>query len=91
MLEDWRQLETSQREDAILGRYGPRLCLVLIRGVGGEAARSELDHLAAPLRKLIFRGGAVKTWLEGALMSAEFPSKKVSASQKQAFLHSIMR
>ena len=83
--------ETSAKTDEIIRHFGLRLCGVLIRGIGGEASRSELDHLAVPLRKLIFKGGAVKSWLEHALADASFPSKRISASDKQIFLLSIMR
>ena len=58
----------------------------LIFGLGGEAARSDLDALCDPLRKLITRTPQARTWLEQALLSPAFPSRKVRDPDKRAFL-----
>lgn len=59
--------------------------------IGGNAARSELDVMADPLKKLVFKQPRTKMWLEAALNKENFPSKKVNASDKRIFLLKIMR
>lgn len=70
--------------------YGPQLAHILVRSIAGEAARSELDVLAEPLKKLIFAQPRAKAWLQDALMSATFPSTKVGESEKRVWLQRIM-
>ena len=76
---------------AVTQQYGPQLCHLLVRNVGGEAARSELDILAEPLKKLIFAQPQAKLWLSNALSSEDFPSQKVGASDKRVWLQKIIR
>lgn len=70
---------------------GPQLSQALIVGIGGNAARSDLDTLIQPLKKLIFRGGHSKAWLEAAICSNSFPSQRVSEMEKRTFVQTIMR
>lgn len=72
-------------------RYGPELCHTLIRGISGEAARSDLDTLAEPLRKLVVSHPKSRKWLEDALFSYSFTSQKVSERDKNIWLQKIMR
>jgi hypothetical protein len=80
------QKASSQAMDTL----GPLLCLSLIRNVGGNALRSELDKLSEPLKKLVVRHTMAKRWLETALYHEHFPSTLVSAEQKALFLKKII-
>jgi len=75
----------------VLHEYGPQLAHILVRSIAGEAARSELDVLAEPLKKLVFAQPRAKAWLQDALTSATFPSTKVGESEKRVWLQRIMR
>lgn len=76
---------------AVTQQYGPQLSYVLVRNIGGEAARSELDALAEPLKKLIFAQPQAKTWLSNALSSKDFPSQKVGSTEKRMWLQKIVK
>ena len=76
---------------AVTQQYGPPLCQILVRSIGGEAARSELDILAEPLKKLIFAQPQAKMWLSNALSSEDFPSQKVGTSEKRVWLQKILK
>lgn len=69
---------------------GPLLAEALMANIGGGSARSELDTLADPLKKLIFRQPRAKAWLESALFNENFPSQKVDAGEKKLFLQKVM-
>lgn len=75
----------------VLHEFGPQLAHILVRNIAGEAARSELDMLAEPLKKLVFAQPNAKAWLQDALMSATFPSPKVGESEKRVWLQRIMK
>ena len=76
---------------AVTQQYGPQLCHLLVRRIGGEAARSELEILTEPLRKLVFAQPQAKAWLSDALNSEDFPSLKVGVSEKRMWLQKIIR
>jgi len=59
--------------------------------MGGNAARSELDKLCDPLKKLIVNQVHSKAWLQTALMADDFPSDKVTEKDKMTFLQKIMK
>ena len=63
----------------------------LIQGIGGRAARSELDTLAEPLKKMTFAQPSAKIWLSNALYNGDFPSDKVGDTEKRMWLHKIMK
>lgn len=67
------------------------LAQALMYNIGGHAARSEVDKLADPLKKLIFRQAHAKKWFEAALTAENFPSDKVTASDKKVFLQKILK
>lgn len=75
---------------AVTQQYGPQLCYILVRSVAGEAARSELEVLAEPLKKLIFAQPQAKMWLSNALSSEDFPSQKVGLTEKRVWLQKII-
>lgn len=72
-------------------QYGPQLCYVLVYHIGGIAARSELDILSEPLKKLVFAQPQAKIWLSDALNSKDFPSQKVGLTEKRIWLQQIMK
>ncbi|KAI1094600.1 ARM repeat-containing protein [Rostrohypoxylon terebratum] len=69
---------------------GPKLAESLIQNIGGKAARSELDKLSDPLKKLVVQHAQARQWLEAALQDPSFPSDKVSAEDKELFLKKII-
>lgn len=76
---------------SVTQQYGPPLCQILVRNIGGEAARSELDVLSEPLKKLIFAQPQAKMWLSNALSSKDFPSQKVGTVEKRVWLQKILK
>ncbi|EPE34071.1 ARM repeat-containing protein [Glarea lozoyensis ATCC 20868] len=76
--------------DNVLQHLGPMLAEALIYNMGGQAARSELDKLSDPLKKLVTRQVRSKSWLEAALSGNSFPSDKVTTREKTVFLQKIM-
>lgn len=71
---------------AAMEHFGPLVSRSLIFQVGGNAARSEVDKLCDPLKKLVVNQKHAQAWLEQALFDDNFPSTKVSAEEKRAFL-----
>ncbi|KAH8821592.1 armadillo-type protein [Xylogone sp. PMI_703] len=76
--------------DSSLQTLGPLLAQALVFNIGGNAARSELDKLCEPLKKLISRQVRAKSWLETALLDPSFPSNKISAEEKRIFLQKLV-
>lgn len=70
---------------------GPVLCQSLIRNIGGNALRSELDKLSEPVKKLVIRYPSAKIWIEAALNDEHFPSSRVTPEQKTMFVKKIIR
>jgi hypothetical protein len=71
--------------------FGPRLVQTLINGIGGEAARSELDTLSEPLKKLVVKQPLAKQWITKALSSKEFPAKHVGDTEKRVWVQKIFK
>jgi hypothetical protein len=70
---------------------GPLIALSLAKNVGGNAARSELDRLSEPLKKLVLLPMAQK-WLEAALIGPEFPAgDRVGEDQRRMFVKKVMQ
>ncbi|RKF72661.1 Importin beta-like protein [Golovinomyces cichoracearum] len=69
---------------------GPLLTKALIFSVGGNAARSELDKLSGPIKKLTTCQVNAKQWFGAALTDPNFPSKRVDSKDKALFLEKIM-
>jgi hypothetical protein len=67
------------------------LAEALVYNIGGHAARSELDKLSDPLRKLVTRQVRSKSWFEAALLGNNFPSDKVTVKERGVFLQKIMK
>lgn len=66
------------------------LAQALIYNLGGHCARSEIDKLCEPLKKLVVRQVNAKAWIEAALLDPRFPSENVDEKDKQVFLQKIM-
>ena len=77
--------------DNALQHLGPLLAKSLIFNIGGNAARSELDKLSEPLKKLVTRQVRSKSWLEAALLGDDFPSDKVTVTERKSFLQRVIR
>ncbi|RDL35074.1 ARM repeat-containing protein [Venustampulla echinocandica] len=73
----------------VIKLVGPLLARALIYNIGGHAARSELDKLSEPLKKLVVRQIDSKRWFEAALLGEDFPSDKVSTQDRTIFLEKI--
>jgi hypothetical protein len=74
-----------------LQHLGPLLAQALIYNIGGAAARSELDKLSDPLKKLVVSQMRAKSWLEAALRDGSFPSDQVGDKEKTVFLAKVMK
>uniref|UniRef100_A0A8H7K7S9 Importin N-terminal domain-containing protein n=1 Tax=Bionectria ochroleuca TaxID=29856 RepID=A0A8H7K7S9_BIOOC len=73
-----------------MATLGPLLCQCIARNIGGNAARSELDKVAEPLKRMVSRYPETKLWLELGLNHPSFPSSKVTLEQKSMFLKKII-
>lgn len=71
--------------------FGHLLAQALVYNIGGNAARSELDKLADPLKKIVVAQARSKKWLEAALLGEGFPSQNVSEKEKMVFLQKITK
>ena len=77
--------------DEAMMQLGPTFCEALVRNIGGNASRSELDKLAEPLKKLASRQVMAQGWLNAALHHPSFPSMRVSEEEKSMFLKKVIR
>lgn len=91
ILLDIRSPNIPNLSDSLVDSLGSSLVTVLINNFGGNASRSQLDWLAEPYRKLIFRHARSpwRHWTEQALMSTAFPSDRVSDADKRKFLKQV--
>lgn len=64
---------------------------IKFQGVGGGAARSEVDSLAEPLKRLVARQVKAKSWLSTALAIEGFPSPNLTDKSKTRFLNTVIR
>lgn len=83
--------EVQSTIENVMLEYGPQVGQALIFSMGGEAARSELDVLAEPLKKMIFAQPKAKKWLSDALYSDAFPSQNVGPVEKRMWLQRILK
>ncbi|KAH8683271.1 armadillo-type protein [Tricladium varicosporioides] len=81
--------EFQDSVDNVLRYLGPLLAKALIFNISGHAARSELDKLSEPLKKLVSVQPQSKSWIEGALSGESFTSTKVTPKDKTIFLQKI--
>lgn len=76
--------------DEAMSHFGPQLSQSLMQNIGGRAARSDLDKLSDPLKKLVVQHVNASKWLEAALNDPSFPSDKVSSQDKGLFLKKLI-
>ncbi|KAI1174164.1 armadillo-type protein [Nemania sp. FL0916] len=96
--EFWTTFITATSDDpnvraalnGAMTHFGPLLCQSLMQNIGGRAARSDLDKLSDPLKKLVFQNFHAPIWLEAALNDPSFPSDKVSAEDKALFVKKLI-
>ncbi|KAI6247276.1 Importin beta-like protein [Erysiphe necator] len=81
--------DERQSLDSALQYLGPLLTKDLIFSIAGNAARSELDKLSVPLRKLTTCHVNAKKWFETALFQHNFPSEKVDFKEKKIFIEKV--
>ncbi|KAL8985229.1 MAG: hypothetical protein Q9205_001008 [Flavoplaca limonia] len=62
----------------------------IIKNIGGDAIRSELENWASPLRQMVSTQIRSKQWIKEALFSNSFPSYKVGDTEKKQFLEQVM-
>ncbi|CAH0042958.1 unnamed protein product [Clonostachys solani] len=80
----------KEKVSQAMATLGPLLCQCIARNIGGNAARSELDKVAEPLKRMVNRYPETKLWLELGLNHPSFPSSKVTLEQKNMFLKKII-
>ncbi|GAP86497.1 putative ARM repeat-containing protein [Rosellinia necatrix] len=94
----WTTFVTAKSDDPnaqivlndAMSHFGPRLSQSLMQNIGGRAARSDLDKLSDPLKKLIVQHVHASKWLEAALNDPSFPSDKVSPQEKALFVKKLV-
>lgn len=74
-----------------MNTLGPLISQSIARNIGGNAARSELDRLSEPLKRLVSRHSLSRDWLLSALDDSSFPSTKVSMEEKSLFVKKVIR
>lgn len=74
-----------------MAEMGPAVTLSLIRNIGGNASRSELDKLSEPLKKLASSHPSTQSWIHAALFHPTFPDKSVSEQEKLSFMRKVVR
>ncbi|KAL7267262.1 member of the karyopherin-beta, partial [Rhizina undulata] len=82
--------EVQNAVEELVTACGINLAEKLIWALGGGAARSEIDSLAEPLKKLVTRQVRAKSWLSAALAKDGFPSANLSVKDKRIFLEKVM-
>ncbi|KAK6349593.1 hypothetical protein TWF696_005877 [Orbilia brochopaga] len=94
----WTNLITTASEgdeqrvvEMILQQTGEALAKNLVMAIGGGAARSELDNVTEPLKRMVFKQLQARKWLEQSMFSngEGFPSGKVTAEDKGMFLKKL--
>lgn len=76
--------------DATVTAVGPLLAQSIIRNIGGNASRSELDKISEPLKRLAAYHPRAKAWLEAALAHPSFPASHVSDMEKSMFVKRVL-
>jgi hypothetical protein len=74
----------------IMEHLGPALAEALIYNISGNAARSELDKLSDPLKKLVVKQVRSKAWLQVALIEKNLAGEKVEEADRRIFLQKII-
>ncbi|KAM9880592.1 importin 13 [Verticillium dahliae] len=72
------------------GQLGPLLARSLIKNIGGGGARSELDKLSEPLKKMISQHSKSRSWLGDALRDEHCVGYQVTQQDREAFLKKVI-
>lgn len=76
--------------NGIMEHLGPSLAEALIYNISGHAARSELDKISEPLRKLVVRQVRSKSWLEDALFRETLSGDRANEGDRRVFLQKVI-
>jgi len=74
-----------------MAELGPAVTQSLIRNIGGNASRSELDKLSDPIKKMAAQQVMAASWIEAGLFHTTFPSQNISDQDKRAFARKVIR
>ena len=74
----------------VMEHLGPALAEALVYNISGNAARSELDKVSDPLKKLVVKQVRSKSWLQAALLEKNLPGDKVEEGDRRIFLQKII-
>jgi hypothetical protein len=74
-----------------MAELGPAVTQSLIRNIGGNASRSELDKLSDPIKKMAAQQVMAMSWIETALFHPSFPSQNISSQDKRVFARKLIR
>lgn len=74
----------------VMEHLGPALAEALIYSISGNAARSELDKVSDPLKKLVVKQVRSKLWLESALFQKNLPGDRIEEGDRRIFLQKII-
>lgn len=74
----------------VMEHLGPALAEALIYNTSGHAARSELDKISDPLKKLVVKQVRAKSWLETALFQKNLLGDKIGEGDRKIFLQKII-
>lgn len=77
--------------ETAFAHLGPLLGQAVVKNISGTAARSELDKLCEPLKKLVANHVRAKGWIEQALLDPAFPAQHIAERDRAIFLRKIIR
>lgn len=77
--------------DSIMEQVGPLVAQALMYNISGHAARSELDKVCEPLRKLVVKQVKAKMWLEAALRQVQSLGNSPQEAEKRVFLQKVVK
>lgn len=83
--------EVQATADAAVQHIGQFIADAIIFNISGNAARSEVDKVCDPLKKLVIRHPGAKIWLQKAMSSSNFGSDRIKDVDKTMFLQKILR
>ena len=81
---------TQAAIDGAMVHLGPAISRSLMQNIGGQAARSQLDKLSDPFKRLVVQHVNARHWLEAALHDPAFPAGKATAADKATFLKKVI-
>jgi hypothetical protein len=82
--------EVLREHEAFMTQIGLGMAQSLVSQISGGAARSELDAICKPLKKMIEKRVEARPWLVHA-MNSHCLSPNVTMAEKGAFLEKILR